>query len=492
MKDMELNAKKNANDLPRRPAWSSRPSVQSTSSKGLPPPSSSVPNRSGRTVLPSARSTKASKPIDTTTTTRREKDRDREKSQTKKAENAILSVASGSSDRNISSNSPANTISAPRALTPLEDSDRASSVAETFSTNEQPSNRPIPGAPPPPGLSLPTSSSEEITSYQPSTAAQALLDDVRSRRHQQRADSVDAPSYSGNSPFPDFDRTLQILRIGSNDAHNDTGLKFSFDFDADDISTDAPNPLNFNLPPAGTFNPMTRAPPPAPIGRYTSNFDPFASSSPGAVDSTQDSRLSNPPGGYDARYRGAFDPFADVDASSVPSQASPALSFAASYDGERTTSRFDFARRGTPTRTFPPLPGHLGNDGRRGSPLISSPIESQPAAPHLFHGAATPPRQPSHTQTTVFQVPQSQNSPPSIPPGLGHVTSQSISLSQLFGTNFSQPQLAPAGDLPPGLVDRGARNPMNYQNNGKISFLMRWLRVVMLRHRTTCRTPSVY
>lgn len=223
----------------------------------------------------------------------------------------------------------------PRSTTP------ASSVAvesDIGSSNPDPET---PGSPPtiqaapsvPPGLPPPPT-------YQLSTQAQALLDDVRARREQ-----VTQPHVS--SPFPEFDRTLDSLGGGD----------FSFKWTMDPKVTPSD-------PVAGTQE-------------YYGSFDPFAAS---ALNSTSQQRgtqrqfpqLSSPPGlptpstsaiqpVQQASYRGSFNPFADME------DESGSISVADSGDGSRQESRFGFARR----RTSPSI-----GDSPSLAAFASSPIAS--------------------------------------------------------------------------------------------------------------------
>ncbi|KAI5119088.1 hypothetical protein M0805_004861 [Coniferiporia weirii] len=179
---------------------------------------------------------------------------------------------------------------------------------------------------PPPGLSTssavpsPSSLTREASasSYQISTQAQALLDDVRNRRE------LSAPS-TPFSPFPDLDRTLQNLSGGDGESG---GFNFNLDpklavdddhFDAslpeldsgsalslaggyfDPFSSGHPDghPSQFGTPPGLTYStnpprafyetfkaPQMERTPSAPSG-YTGSFNPFAESSEAAHSSGQ-------------------------------------------------------------------------------------------------------------------------------------------------------------------------------------------------------------
>lgn len=451
MKDTESNEKRQVHELPRRPAWASRPSAQLPSSKA-PSATAAAPMRSKcATTTTSTRSTRLGKGTDSAVSSKREreKERDREKQQSKKIEVVSSPPVSEQSEKEKESETKVAPIVA-RSSTPLDDSDRGSSTAEGPIRAKSPLSQDVA----PPGLTLP-SSSNDATAYQPSTAAQALLDDVRIRRHQQQNSVSDPTLPQQISPFPDFDRTMRVLGVGS--SGGDAGLKFSFDFETNDLNAEADALNTLGLSSMGAFDTSTRTPP----ARYTSNFDPFAGSPPG-IPTNSEPRQSVPPTTFESRYRGSFDPFADLE--SVSSHPSPAPSFAASYDGERTMSRFDFARRGTPAKNFSALPSILGSDGRRGSPLISSPIDFQQSSPYNFNSETNLSRYQYATQSTPSRtstVPPEPNSEtvPSLgqsaaPPGLGQ-TFAPPGLGQLnLPPGLGQPSVAlglAQSDAPPGL-----------------------------------------
>jgi CCR4-NOT transcription complex subunit 4 len=227
----------------------------------------------------------------------------------------------------------------------------------------------IPAAPPglsaPPGIPAPSrpprvdSASPQTpllasqSSYQMSTAARALLDEVKGRRE------TLLPS-TAISPFPDFDRTLKTLS-------GDGGFSFNLDpkLAGEDIDTtvlpdiDAEASVPFHgsftdafpaLRPGGHGPPGSFFPPPGLSYGHNPNrsiYDPMSiRSSPIAIE-----RQST--GG--SSYTGAFNPFSE------PNEETNSPSRRAQYspledDSSRKVSRFGFAR------------------GRRGSTAASSPM----------------------------------------------------------------------------------------------------------------------
>lgn len=185
-----------------------------------------------------------------------------------------------------------------------------------------------------------------------STAAQALLDDVKARR--------EAPVPSTYiSPFPDFDRTLQTLSGG------DGSGGFSFNLDPKLAVNDAevgdslPDfDAEANTPFQGSFTDVFPAlRPPAQHGTPSSPFmgPPGISFSPNTTRAIYDplgakSVERQSTGG--SSYTGSFNPFAETsDDSSRKPLYSP-------LDEDRKVSRFGFAR------------------GRQGSTATSSPLHA--------------------------------------------------------------------------------------------------------------------
>ncbi|CAA7267893.1 unnamed protein product [Cyclocybe aegerita] len=216
---------------------------------------------------------------------------------------------------------------------------------------------PPPGLPAPPGLSAPPGISSPSrppraetaspqtpllasqSSYQMSTAARALLDDVKARRE---STLPLAPAFS---PFPDFDRTLQTLS-------GDDGGGFSFNLDpklADEADSTAA--LEFNVTSSAPFH-----------GSYIDAFPALRSGSPygpspaighghGPHPSIYDPALLRPSSGHQSEkqasrgpaYSGSFNPFSDAMVEST-ALSSPQRMPSSPVDEERKVSRFGFAR----------------------------------------------------------------------------------------------------------------------------------------------------
>lgn len=220
-----------------------------------------------------------------------------------------------------------------------------------------PPGLPAPSRPPhldsiPPQVLHPTQSS-----YQMSTAAQALLDDVKARR--------EAPLPSTYvSPFPDFDRTLQTLSGGDDGGFG--GFSFNFDpklavDDVDEAAALSDFDLEASMPFHGTFTdafPALRPP-----GQHGSPSSPFMGP-PGISHPHSPNRAIFDPliprpiekqstGG--SNYTGSFNPFADANDDSASGSPSRKSQYSP-LDEDRKVSRFGFAR------------------GRQGSTTTSSPL----------------------------------------------------------------------------------------------------------------------
>lgn len=224
------------------------------------------------------------------------------------------------------------------------------------------------------------------SSYQMSSAARALLDDVKARRESVLTMNM------GLSPFPDFDRTLQTLSGG------DSG-GFSFNLDPNLAASGEgevdPSLTNFegdaNVPFHGTFvdafpalrttgstgHPPFSHPPglPYPHNPTRSIYDPFSvRSGTGSLERQQ------------ASYAGSFNPFADT---ADESAAQHTRTHPASMDDDpsRKMSRFVFAR-GRQGSMATPSPSH-----------VASPLSSVSNDGHSFHGSSDGP-------TTITGQPQ--------------------------------------------------------------------------------------
>ncbi|KAI0928008.1 hypothetical protein AcV7_009297 [Taiwanofungus camphoratus] len=233
----------------------------------------------------------------------------------------------------------------------------------------------IPAAPPglsaPPGLpppsrAVPEASPPQIamqpsqSSYQMSTQAQALMEDLKARRE------INPPS-TGQSPFPDFDRMLQTL------SGADGGFGgFSFNLDpalaGDNVDAsltlagmDTEPGMAFNgtfldaFPLLGQGTPSTAIPLIAPPGlSYPQRaiYDPLGVR-PQALERQPSSSSS---------YTGSFNPFAADSSEEPPTRRYSPL------DEERKVSRFGFAR---------------GRQGSTSSLHASSPLSNTDNAPHM-------------------------------------------------------------------------------------------------------------
>ncbi|KAH8102942.1 hypothetical protein BXZ70DRAFT_927329 [Cristinia sonorae] len=211
-----------------------------------------------------------------------------------------------------------------------------------------------PGLPPPsrqPAASANIATSSSQGSYQMSTQALALVEDLRARRES----ALTAPA--GQSPFPDFDRMLQNLTGGDN--------AFSFNLDPKLAGDDAEAALT--LPDINTE--------PAPFqGSYLDVFPNLRIQSSGPPFMSPPGLSYPPRPGYGSAgpnspvverqstgssYTGSFNPFAE-NAEDVPTRRFSPL------DEDRKVSRFGFARgrqgsSGSPLHAASPLAHHAEN-----------------------------------------------------------------------------------------------------------------------------------
>jgi CCR4-NOT transcription complex subunit 4 len=491
MKESESRPRKQdePEGLPKKPTWITS-GTSSRQPASLSATRQSVPNvTTGRrpatasqattTTTARQRTTKTTTTNESTPVVRRDKDKERTKRPSSAVAPGRTQAAGGSRP-----SSPAVQAIA-RASTPAAESDQGSSVADSANSPrlEHMSTKatragPPPGIPdpsttkasvqtPPPGFApVQKAPSHErapsSSSYQPSTAAQALLDDFRSRR-ERSSNQTDGSSITGFSPFPDFERTLKNLGLGPSD-DGDGGLKFSFDFNIDDDAKGLldpasdpffePEPLRTQTtnviasPYSGSFNPF-EAPPSQPPEHSGWTSAP-AFSGFGIPSNTPILSQATIP---QASYRGSFDPFADSEPAARPS---PAQSYGTPVEGERTSSRFGFARRPTPAGRSSAI--QTGRDSVRGSPLVSSPADALPSSPFVSTLDVIAPRpstQVPHAHWSTGSAPSRPESTQTGPPGLTGPASTSISLSQLFGSNYARRNSLRSVDSglspPPGL-----------------------------------------
>ncbi|KAJ7090331.1 hypothetical protein B0H15DRAFT_838159 [Mycena belliarum] len=256
------------------------------------------------------------------------------------------------------------------------------------------------------------------SSYQMSTAARALLDDVKQRREL-------APAIPVVPPFPDFDRTLEVLN------GQDGGGGFSFNLDPKlagsdsdanvellpDFETEAKTPFH------GTYMdafPALRAsaspssspfitPPGLPYAHNPSRsiYDPLSIRPPITTIERQSTGGSS--------YLGSFNPFADTGED--PPISNPGRSQYSPLDDDpsRRVSRFGFAR------------------GRQGSTATSSPIH----VPSPLASSATEGH--SFYNSSETAAPQSAPPPPMAPWGSYYPLNGSATSSPLVPHAQAQP-----------------------------------------------------
>lgn len=235
-----------------------------------------------------------------------------------------------------------------------------------------------------------------------SNAARALLDDVKARRDQL------APSISTQSPFPDFDRTLQNLTGGDGEFGG-----FSFNLDpklAGDGAESTESLPDFEIeartPFTGTYIdafPALRSPaqvaaspfiaPPGlsyPHNPTRSIYDPLAVR-PSQIE-TQSIGSSN--------YMGSFNPFADGSEEAT----GPLRRGSTEDDSPRKVSRFGFARGRQGSATSSPL--------HASSPLSHS--ASFNDSTHTFYNSTDFSHSPAQSQYSMhgYQQPGSATGSP--------------------------------------------------------------------------------
>lgn len=308
-----------------------------------------------------------------------------------------------------------------------------------------------------------TDSDHHKSTYQPSSSAQALLDDMLQRREAQ-------PETVKPSPFPDFDDTLSSFKDGD----------FSFNLPANSqlANNDGPSELTsafttfspFGAPPgvlaahanlvtAGTPPPgIVRAPnrsstaSPAPLS-YSGSFDPFA---PGAGETIKEDGSSFADSVYPSSFNIAdqtrkmlgHDNFIGGGIGGLTQEDS----LEAGQDASKRASRFDFAKRkesdsfmtASPLRTEV-MQGFSDRDGfgagKDASSLLGSVFEQDHAAGRLNglgDGGASAAAAFGHSGRETGGFPGMGLSRP--PPGIG-----GPGFGGRFGTNTPPPGIsAPA------------------------------------------------
>ncbi|KAG1768623.1 hypothetical protein EV702DRAFT_1144308 [Suillus placidus] len=233
-----------------------------------------------------------------------------------------------------------------------------------------------------------------VGSYQMSTAAQALLDDVKARREA-------VLSSTQVSVFPDFDRTLRML------SGSEGGFSFNLDPKLADVDVNAEGEAVLNaleaearVPFSGGFMDAFPALKPQ-VHPHTHQMPTIYPHNP--------ARSIYDPHAMRESYLGSFNPFGETEGSSTGGGARSSPSYP---DEERKVSRFGFAR------------------GRQGSTAASSPVHvSSPLSAsdshHSFFTASETPALTSHwshgghgeyagyaTSSPLVQQAQTVQSPP--------------------------------------------------------------------------------
>lgn len=314
-----LSARQGAPPERRQPT---KPSSQASSSRP------STPSIAGLPQLPAS-------PASAIQTARQKQRKDSQNPLPPRSPASSVAVESDAGSGEAVSASPS--LSAPRVATP------------PVSTTAAPPGLPAvpPGlSTPPPGIATPSTAQTSsplireasTSSYQISTQAQALLDDVMNRREA-------LPSSTSFSPFPDLDRTLQNLTGGDGESG---GFNFNLDpkLAVDDEQFDALPDLDSDqaLSPGGHFDPFSD-------GRPVNNASPFHPP-PGLSHGIMSSRplyeSFKAPGvertaSSSSGYTGSFNPFGE--APETPSHTfAQRPSPAPDDDASRRVSRFGFAR----------------------------------------------------------------------------------------------------------------------------------------------------
>ena len=241
------------------------------------------------------------------------------------------------------------------------------------------------------------------SSYQMSTAARALLDDVKARREST------LPASSGFSPFPDFDRTLQTL--------TDEG-GFSFNLDpklADEAEFAEPLP-DFDLASSVPFHGSYIEAFPAlrsgfgivqPTPGYPHNinlpiYDPVTlRTSSGHSFEKQFARGTS--------YMGLFNPFSEPGIESVSASSSLSRFSSPPGDEERKVSRFGFAQeRKASTVASPPLLSNPSNHTSEHQSFYHPPEDVYHGSGYPWHTAYHKHHVNSHVTSAQVQHSQAQ------------------------------------------------------------------------------------
>ncbi|KAF8797910.1 hypothetical protein BYT27DRAFT_7124516 [Phlegmacium glaucopus] len=259
--------------------------------------------------------------------------------------------------------------------TPIRPDSTDSTSSNSYPTSSMPVSASLmvpPGLSAPPGISSPSRPPRAETaspqtpllasqsSYQMSTAARALLDDVKARRESS------LPASSTFSPFPDFDRTLQTLT-------DDGGGGFSFNLDpklADEAEFVEPLPdfdVASSVPFRGSYIeafPALRS----GIGFIQSSTSGYSHNinlpiyDPGTPRTGSEHSFEKPYA-KGTGYMGLFNPFSELGVESVSTSSSLSRLPYSPGDEERKVSRFGFAqgRKGSTAASLPLLPSPLSH-----------------------------------------------------------------------------------------------------------------------------------
>lgn len=253
--------------------------------------------------------------------------------------------------------------------------------------------------PPPPTATPAPPPHTAAATYQPSTAAQALLDDVRARR--------ESKPQVFQSPFPDLDRTLAAL--------NDNDFSFSFNLDPKLVpkSTNASTGQPGRASPGfkGSFDPFSQSS--SPFGRPPPSSQslpppPGLVPRPSAPTSDQPPSSASTSLGGKISYSGSFDPFSEA-----PSRGTPSTAFASLAEDEtaRRASRFGFAQK----RTSDAGSSRFGGSAA-GSPLAGTDLLPQTPLYATSDVLSPAPSNSQQMPQWTYQAQQDFGPPPGISP----------------------------------------------------------------------------
>ncbi|KAH0830320.1 hypothetical protein J3R83DRAFT_1690 [Lanmaoa asiatica] len=333
----------------------------------------------------------------------------------------------------------------------------------------------IPAVPPglsgPPGLPPPSRKMDPLTppgihpsqsTYQISTAAQALLDDVKSRRE-------NAPSVSCVSIFPDLDRTLRMVsgednefggfsfnldpKLAREDLNMDTALP--------DLEAEANTPLTGGFmdmfpalrqtqPPVQVHHPRAYVAPPGITYQHNPNrstYDPLS------LRGTPIERQSAGGSGY----VGSFNPFGETSEDPiVPPQGVSSTSRKSPFaDEERKVSRFGFARgrqesttASSPAHPASPLSASDSHHSFFSSETTSSAQPHWNLPPHIEHGYTTSLLAQHTPATQIHSQPQPQQQHARFQPFDHNIVSEA-QLREFIQSSRERASVMPSG--PPGI-----------------------------------------